>query len=530
VGTYVAAYIAKSGTIIAAAIPGSVAESAGGFTPGVAAAGFACGMGGLLSVGGVKLADKMNQGLTLILLGLFGVLLVGGAARADWSAADWSGDWTAAPVTVPVVFLALVYHDLGPVICSYLAGDLEKIRRAIVLGSSAPLFMFLSWDAVALGIVEAGASAQGVQGSFSGGVGSRGDPLTVAMQSGDGLVTAVVGGFSFCAIATSFIGTSIGLSEFVQPQLEKWAGEVRLLPRAMLWRRAIMPRRGGALSGGAKLSSRGASSTIASVGTSSTCSSSSPLSLSGTSGISRTVSTAKRVAVRRRLLSRGATYVSILALPVAVAVTNPDAFLPATNFAGAYGMTTMFGILPPVMAISMRGQVAGVDARAAARAAAAAQAGGGTAAAGKSATNASANTSSAQKVGAGGATAGGGDFLSHMELGWLQSSRPRLISPGVPGGTPALAALCFSAFAITLGQLQIDLHRGLEAAGAGVVGASAEIHDVTAAVAAGEGLSGEPHPMLASFTPSDEVAFSAAAELVGAVGADAWNAAMRLFM
>jgi hypothetical protein len=65
-------------------------------------------MGGLLSVGGVKLADKMNQVLTLTLLGLFGLLVCGGAARADWSAADWTGDWTAAPACVPVVFLALV--------------------------------------------------------------------------------------------------------------------------------------------------------------------------------------------------------------------------------------------------------------------------------------------------------------------------------------------------------------------------------------------------------------------------------------
>jgi hypothetical protein len=37
------------------------------------------------------------------------------------------------------------------------------------------------------------------------------------------VVTAIVGGFSFCAISTSFIGSAIGLSEFIQPRLEKWA-------------------------------------------------------------------------------------------------------------------------------------------------------------------------------------------------------------------------------------------------------------------------------------------------------------------
>ena len=44
-------------------------------------------MGVSLSVGGVKLADALNQVLTLTLLGLFALLMVGGAVRADWSAA-----------------------------------------------------------------------------------------------------------------------------------------------------------------------------------------------------------------------------------------------------------------------------------------------------------------------------------------------------------------------------------------------------------------------------------------------------------
>jgi tyrosine-specific transport protein len=51
------------------------------------------------------------------------------------------------------MFLALVYHDLIPVLCSYLGGDLQKVRKAIVLGSLAPLLMFSLWDLVALGLI-----------------------------------------------------------------------------------------------------------------------------------------------------------------------------------------------------------------------------------------------------------------------------------------------------------------------------------------------------------------------------------------
>ena len=234
----------------------------------------------------------MNQALTATLLCLFGVLIAGGAASADWSNADFAGDWSNAPACVPVVFLALVYHDLVPVICAYLAGDASKIRRAVIAGSAVPLAMFLAWDAVALGV------------SAASGAGAGADPLAALMASGDGTVALVVGGFSFCAIATSFIGTAVGVNAFAQPRLERWAEE-----------RAPVGRRG-----------RSAAS-----------------------------SESRRA---EKLGMRALTYALMLSGPTAIAVTNPDVFLPATNFAGAYGMTAMFGILPPVMAFKMRARLA----------------------------------------------------------------------------------------------------------------------------------------------------------------------------
>ena len=358
-GAVSATYIFLSTTLLVAYIAGAGRSTRrpAARRPGVAALAFATGMGGALTVGGVRLADKMNQALTLALLALFGVLVAGGAARADFASADWVGDWSRAPQTVPVVFLALVYHDLVPVVCSYLAGDVRKIRRAVILGSVAPLLMFLSWDAVALGCHASDA----------------GDPLAALMASGDGAASLIVGGFSFCAIATSFIGTAIGLSEFAQPRLERWAEK-------QPWRDGGSGRRG---SGRA-----------------------------------------------RKLLTRAGTHALILAAPACVAATNPDVFLPATNFAGAYCMSTMFGILPPMMAFSMRAQLA-------------------------------------EKGGARLAP-----LLRRADPRRVSRALGETFSPGVRGGTPALAALSFAACAITLGQLRNDLARTIER-GSGAAGGAA---------------------------------------------------------
>jgi tyrosine-specific transport protein len=368
--TLLTAYVSKSGAIVAGVLAGTHWVGVD-VDPRAASLCFAAAAGAALASGGVALADKMNQALTATLLCLFGVLIAGGAASADWSNADFAGDWSNAPACVPVVFLALVYHDLVPVICAYLAGDASKIRRAVIAGSAAPLAMFLAWDAVALGV-----------GAASG-AGAGADPLAALMAGGDGTVALVVGGFSFCAIATSFIGTAVGVNAFAQPRLERWAEE-----------RAPVGRRG-----------RSAAS-----------------------------SESRRA---EKLGMRALTYALMLSGPTAIAVTNPDVFLPATNFAGAYGMTAMFGILPPVMAFKMRARLA------------------------ESAREARDGVSdSNERV----ERATAGSRSRWTLLGFLATETTETTETtsdrNVGGGTPALAALSLAACAITLGQAREDAARG----------------------------------------------------------------------
>ena len=406
--TLLTAYVSKSGAIVAGVLAGTHWVGVD-VDPRAASLCFAAAAGAALASGGVALADKMNQALTATLLCLFGVLIAGGAASADWSNADFAGDWSNAPACVPVVFLALVYHDLVPVICAYLAGDASKIRRAVIAGSAVPLAMFLAWDAVALGV------------SAASGAGAGADPLAALMAGGDGTVALVVGGFSFCAIATSFIGTAIGVNAFAQPRLERWAEE-RAPP--------------------------------------------------GTRRRSAASSESSRRA--EKLGMRAVTYALMLSGPAAIAVTNPDVFLPATNFAGAYGMTAMFGILPPVMAFKMRAQLAELE---------------------REAPSASLERAAERR--------------SRWTWGGFREDEIETSDRNVGGGTPALAALSLAACAITLGQLREDVARGasLVPSPAASAALSAERVDTVDTV----GRSEEP---FASLAVPDEVV-SATAALAG---------------
>ncbi len=106
-------------------------------------------------------------------------------------------------------------------VAASLEGDAAKIRTAIVAGTAVPLAMFLLWDAAILG-------GPGVGGGGSGGA----DPLA-ALQAGGGALTALVPAFSLLAIATSFIGFTLGLSDFLADALGEPSGPPRPLPYAL---------------------------------------------------------------------------------------------------------------------------------------------------------------------------------------------------------------------------------------------------------------------------------------------------------
>jgi tyrosine-specific transport protein len=102
--------------------------------------------------------------------------------------------------TVPTIFVALVYHNVVPVVCAQLQYNIQKIRIAIVVGSFIPLVMFVTWNMVILGIAEPGTLS---------------DPVELLRSGGAGEITGMlVSLFSEAAIITSFIGFIIGLMDF----------------------------------------------------------------------------------------------------------------------------------------------------------------------------------------------------------------------------------------------------------------------------------------------------------------------------
>ncbi|CAN6462224.1 unnamed protein product [Victoria cruziana] len=240
----------------------------------------------LISVGGTKLTDQVNQGLTSLMIGLLILIETTAVNCMGWLGHIDEGDWSRAPETLPVIIFSLAYHDLSPVICAYLGGDISRIRVSLMLGSMVPLIILLDWDILALGLSTASDG--------------RLDSMNSLMSAGSCRhMSPMVEAFSLFAVGTSLIGTLLGFSQFFTEQFSKYK----------YW---IEPA-------GLRSDKR----------------------------------------LRKRWESRNAVELASMVLaaapPLLLVLTNaiPDAFSTATDIAGGYCMTILYGVLPPAMAWSL---------------------------------------------------------------------------------------------------------------------------------------------------------------------------------
>ncbi|KAG8096741.1 hypothetical protein GUJ93_ZPchr0013g34384 [Zizania palustris] len=271
--TSMVAYTSKSGEVLSRFIAGVPEPVSGG--------AFTAALALLIAAGGTGVTDKVNQLLTFTMIGLLLTIEVSAVASGDGLTLPANTNWEQVPATLPVIIFTLVFHDIAPVICAYLGGDLVRIRLSILVGSIVPLLSLLVWDDIALSL---STDLNGFD--------------IVDMFKTEWSYT-IVETFSLLAVGTSLIGTLLGASQFFIEQmtnLEEIDEDAVGFPKEGL-------RHGGL----------------------------------------------KTITEKNRRLSYIATGV-VVAPTVLVAATVPNSFSIATDIAGGYCMTILYGVLPPLMA------------------------------------------------------------------------------------------------------------------------------------------------------------------------------------
>ena len=183
------AYISQGGKILSEALS---------LSPLAGMSAFTAAIGGTLALAPKEVVARMNNAFVVVVLSSFLLLVVCGTQSiTNLSSLFEKNDLAALWSIIPVMLVALVYHNVVPSVSAQLKYNKKKITKAITIGSLIPLGMFVLWNFVILGI---GASQNGAD-------------IESIPQSSTIMPTAI-SVFSESAIITSFIGFVIGLLSF----------------------------------------------------------------------------------------------------------------------------------------------------------------------------------------------------------------------------------------------------------------------------------------------------------------------------
>lgn len=168
---------------------------------------------GLIIYLGVKTIDYINRffiaGLAITYLFLI-IFLTPHVDFSLLSTTKFKGIW----LTLPIIITSFGYQIIIPSLRTYLDSDVKQIRKAILIGSTLPLIVYLIWEVLIMGVIP----THGQHGLLR--ILSQGQPavgLTDALQAllQHSWITRTEKYFAFFAITTSFIGVSFSLFDFL---------------------------------------------------------------------------------------------------------------------------------------------------------------------------------------------------------------------------------------------------------------------------------------------------------------------------
>lgn len=159
---------------------------------------------------GAGAVDRLNRLLMVGLIFSYFALVVIGIPHINLTFLQ-HGNWKLALGAVPIMIISFGYHNLVPSLSSYLYYDVKKLRLAILIGSAIPLFIYLLWEALILGLVPMEGEL-GLQRAVE-----QGDMATRVLRHVAGIswVKETADVFAFFAIITSFLGVALSFVDFL---------------------------------------------------------------------------------------------------------------------------------------------------------------------------------------------------------------------------------------------------------------------------------------------------------------------------
>lgn len=164
---------------------------------------------------GIHSVDRANR----VLIGLkFGAFIVLVALLTPFVSSDKLSNGNLHHLTstgaITITIVSFCWSTLIPSLRVYLSGDVNKLKKAIYIGSSFPLICYIIWDMVTMGVIPLSG-----ENSFHSIIHSQGGATsnfvdTVSTIIGRTSVTFFTKFFTSICVLTSFLGVALCLTDF----------------------------------------------------------------------------------------------------------------------------------------------------------------------------------------------------------------------------------------------------------------------------------------------------------------------------
>jgi tyrosine-specific transport protein len=166
---------------------------------------------GLIVFLGAHFIGKLNFifviGLCVCYLGLVSI----GIGNIQQDYLTFRSAWKACFGTFSMILATFSYQMVVPSVCSYMNYDREKLKKAVIVGTTIPLIVYVLWIFVIHGAVPLDGE-NSLREAFANGS-SATVPLRAHLQHWSLVLMADV--FAFFAVATSYLGLSLALFHFL---------------------------------------------------------------------------------------------------------------------------------------------------------------------------------------------------------------------------------------------------------------------------------------------------------------------------
>lgn len=117
-------------------------------------------------------------------------------------------DLSYTTMGISIIATSFGFHIIIPSLTKYLHRDVAALKKVILIGSSIPLFVYIIWELLCLGIIPVPQIQEGFNEGTNG-------AIILAKILEQPFISSIARIFSFFAILTSFLGVSMALTHFL---------------------------------------------------------------------------------------------------------------------------------------------------------------------------------------------------------------------------------------------------------------------------------------------------------------------------